>query len=57
MMSGHPVLGNRICIIGRSSCGKSTLADALGRKYHLPIVHLDKLYHLPHGAFISRPKE
>lgn len=56
-MVGHPVLGRRICIIGRSSCGKSTLADAMGRKYDLSIVHLDKLYHLPHGAFIPRPKD
>lgn len=51
---GHPVLGKRICITGPSACGKSTLADAIGKKYGLPIVHLDKLYHLPND-FIPRP--
>ncbi|EZP55311.1 ATPase AAA [Sphingomonas sp. RIT328] len=40
-------LGQRICIIGPSNSGKSTLAQAIGRVRELPVVHLDRLYHLP----------
>lgn len=40
-------LGPRICIMGPSNSGKSTLAAALSRKTALPAVHLDQLYHLP----------
>ncbi len=40
-------LGERICILGPSNSGKSTLADAIGRKRNLPPVHLDLLFHLP----------
>jgi adenylate kinase family enzyme len=40
-------LGPRICILGPSNSGKSTLAEAIGRARDLPLVHLDQLYHLP----------
>lgn len=51
-------LGTRISIIGsNSSVGKSTLADKLGNKLNLPVVHLDQLYHYPKGNWIARPKE
>jgi adenylate kinase family enzyme len=38
-------LGPRICIVGPSNSGKSTLATAIGRARGLPVVHLDQLYH------------
>lgn len=37
----------RIAIIGFSGSGKSTLAKVLGQFYHIPVCHLDALYHLP----------
>ena len=40
-------LGERICIMGPSNSGKSTLADAIARKNGTRVVHLDLLYHHP----------
>lgn len=48
-------LGPRLCILGPSNSGKSTLADAIGRARGLPVVHLDQLYHLPHTDWQPRP--
>lgn len=39
-------LGNRICIIGCSNSGKSTLADALSNKLNIHAYHLDQYAHL-----------
>jgi len=50
-------LGHRICILGPSNSGKSTLADAIGKKLDLKIVHLDRLYHLPNTQWQPRPTE
>lgn len=50
-------LGDRICVMGPSNSGKSTLADALARKLHLPVTHLDVLYHLPGTDWEPRPFE
>lgn len=50
-------LGSRICIIGNSAAGKSTLAQALGRKLGLAICHLDQIAHLPHTDWQPRDKE
>lgn len=47
-------LGPRICIMGPSNSGKSTLADAISRKTAIPVVHLDQLYHLPDTNWILR---
>ena len=50
-------LGSRICIMGPSNSGKSTLAEALSRAQDLEAVYLDQLYHLPHTNWISRPAD
>ena len=47
-------LGPRICIMGPSNSGKSTLADAISRKTDLPVVHLDQLHHLPDSKWTPR---
>ncbi|MDR3474572.1 MAG: AAA family ATPase [Devosia sp.] len=49
---GH--LGRRIMVCGPSNSGKSTLAVAIGRKLGLPVVHLDRLRHLPHSDWQQR---
>lgn len=50
-------LGPRICIVGPSNSGKSTLAAAIGRARGLPPIHLDQLYHLPNTDWQPRPAE
>lgn len=50
-------LGHRICILGPSNSGKSTLADAIARKCDLKAVHLDTLYHLPNTDWKPRPTQ
>lgn len=50
-------LGDRICILGPSNSGKSTLAEAIARKRDLAAVHLDQLYHLPNTDWKPRPQE
>jgi adenylate kinase family enzyme len=50
-------LGPRICIVGPSNSGKSTLAEAIARKCALEPVHLDRLYHLPHTDWEPRPTQ
>ena len=48
-------LGPRICILGPSNSGKSTLADAISRARGLPAVHLDQLHHRPRSDWQPRP--
>jgi len=49
-------LGPRICILGPSNSGKSTLAKAIGHaRGHEPI-HLDQLCHLPNTDWQVRPQ-
>ena len=50
-------LGPRICIMGPSNSGKSTLADAISRARGLGVVHLDQLHHLPHTDWVPRPAD
>ena len=48
-------LGVRICIIGPSSSGKSTLATHLGQKITGKICHLDQLAHKQNTNWQRRP--
>ena len=50
-------LGTRICIMGPSNSGKSTLTQAIGQAQNLEVVHLDQLHHLPHTDWVPRPPE
>lgn len=50
-------LGPRICILGPSNSGKSTLAEAISRKTASHVVHLDQLYHRPDSNWIPREPE
>lgn len=50
-------LGERICIIGPSSSGKSTLAKALGQKLGYAVCHLDQLAHVPNTNWEVRDKD
>lgn len=50
-------LGSRICILGPSNSGKSTLADAIARTKGLRAIHLDRLGHLPNTAWQVRPHD
>ena len=49
--------GRRICIIGPSSTGKSTLAKSLGTKLNLKVCYLDQLAHIPNTQWQPRDKE
>jgi adenylate kinase family enzyme len=48
-------LGDRICIMGPSNSGKSTLAEAISRRSQTEAVHLDVLHHLPGTDWMPRP--
>ena len=50
-------LGKRICIIGRSCSGKSTLADTLSAHLQLPLLHLDQIAFIPHTNWQRCPDE
>jgi adenylate kinase family enzyme len=50
-------LGDRICVMGPSNSGKSTLAAALGRANGIPVVYLDQLRHLPGAHWVMRPDD
>lgn len=50
-------LGPRICILGPSNSGKSTLAMAIGAALRLDVIHLDQLYHHPRSDWQPRPKD
>jgi adenylate kinase family enzyme len=50
-------LGPRICVMGPSNSGKSTLATAIGRARGLTPIHLDLLYHIPNTDWRPRTEE
>lgn len=49
-------LGRRICIIGPSSTGKSTLAKLLGENLQVKVCYLDQLAHVPYTNWKLRDK-
>jgi len=49
--------GPRICVMGPSNSGKSTLAQAIARSRNLEPIHLDQLRHLPNTDWQLRPDE
>jgi len=49
--------GPRICIMGPSNSGKSTLATAIARTRGVDAIHLDQLYHLPHTDWVPQAPE
>lgn len=50
-------LGKKICIIGPSSVGKSTLAKALAEKLQVNLCHLDQIAHVPGTNWQPRDEE
>jgi adenylate kinase family enzyme len=50
-------LGPRICIMGPSNSGKSTLAKAVAYAKGLEVVHLYQLHYVPHTDWVPRPAE
>lgn len=46
-------LGLRIMVLGPTNSGKSTLTEALGIRTNIPVVHLDRLRHLPHTNWVE----
>lgn len=50
-------LGTRICIIGPSSSGKSTIADKIARIKGLDLLHLDQAAHVPGTNWERKPFE
>jgi len=49
--------GDRICIMGPSNSGKSTLAAAIGAARCVPVVHLDQYRHRPATQWEVRPDD
>lgn len=43
-------LGSRIAVVGTTGTGKTTLAQTLAQRFHLPFVELDALYWGPNWA-------
>jgi adenylate kinase family enzyme len=50
-------LGARVCVLGPSNSGKSTLASAIGHARGVPVVHLDQYRFLPGTAWRMRPDD
>lgn len=48
--------GDRIMVLGPSNAGKSTLAVAIAERLELPVVHLDRLQHVPDTDWQPRPE-
>ncbi len=53
-MTSLQQLGPRICILGPSNSGKSSLAYAIEDKLAIPAIHLDQLFHQPYSDWVPR---
>jgi adenylate kinase family enzyme len=42
-----PSSAQRICVVGTTGCGKSTLADSLAHRLYIPHIELDAIYWKP----------
>lgn len=51
------ITGTRICIIGPSSSGKSTLAEKIAGIKKLDLLHLDQAAHIAHTDWERKPFE
>lgn len=47
----------RICIIGGSGTGKTTLAKNLGKQLSLPVYYIDGIHHLKIGKYVIKMRE
>ena len=45
----------RVMIVGQPGSGKSTLARRIGDRTGLPVVHVDRIHHLP--GWVERPRD
>ena len=45
----------RVMIVGQPGSGKSTLARQIGEMTGLPIIHVDRIHHLP--GWVERPRD
>lgn len=45
----------RVMIVGQPGSGKSTLARLIGDRTGLPVVHVDRIHHLP--GWVERPRD
>jgi adenylate kinase family enzyme len=50
-------LGERVCVMGPSNSGKSTLASAIGQARGVPVIHLDQYRFLPGSQWRLRPDD
>ncbi len=50
-------IGKRICVIGYSNSGKSTFSEKLGAKLNCPVLHIDKIAHIPNTNWEPAPKD
>lgn len=53
----NKVIGKRICIIGLSSSGKSTLANIIGEKKSYDVLHIDQISHVPNTNWTPLSRE
>jgi adenylate kinase family enzyme len=50
-------MGNRICVLGCSNSGKSTLSEALSKKLTIPVHHLDQYAHIENSNWQRQSDE
>jgi adenylate kinase family enzyme len=56
-MKKTPVIGNRVCVIGYSCSGKSTLADSLAKSMNITAYHMDLVAHKTRSDWVLHTPE